>query len=85
VQSLLGGALLGQQKYAHAEPLLSAGYKGMKQCEAKIPPQFKSVRLGEALERLVQLYEATGQKDKADEWRKKLEEANAAARSAPKP
>jgi hypothetical protein len=27
-----------------------------------------------ALERLVQLYDATGQKDKADEWRQKLEE-----------
>jgi hypothetical protein len=29
----------------------------------------------EAAERLVQFYEATGKKDKADEWRKKLKEA----------
>ena len=29
-QSLLGGALLGQKKYAEAEPLLLAGYAGMK-------------------------------------------------------
>src|SRR5262249_11878259 len=29
-QSLLGGALLGQQKYAEAEPLLRQGYQGLK-------------------------------------------------------
>jgi hypothetical protein len=28
--SLLGGALLGQKKYADAEPLLVKGYEGMK-------------------------------------------------------
>ena len=48
---MLGGALLGQKKYAEAEPLLLAGYEGMKQREAKIPPEGK-VRLTEALERL---------------------------------
>jgi serine/threonine protein kinase len=77
-RSLLGGSLLGQKKYADAEPLLLAGYEGMKQREAKIPPQGK-VRLTEALERLVQLYDAWGQKDEADGWRKKLEEAKASA------
>jgi tRNA A-37 threonylcarbamoyl transferase component Bud32 len=30
-KSMLGGALLGQKKYAEAEPLLLAGYEGMKQ------------------------------------------------------
>jgi serine/threonine protein kinase/tetratricopeptide (TPR) repeat protein len=74
--ALLGEALLGQKKYAEAEPLLLAGYEGMKQREAKIPVTSK-VRLTEALERLVQLYDARGQKDKADEWRKKLEAAKA--------
>ena len=33
----------------------------------------KKARLAEALERLVQLYEATEQKEKAAEWRKKLQ------------
>ena len=56
----------------------------MKQREAKIPANGK-VRLTEALERLVQLYDATGQKDKADTWRKQLEEAKAAAKPHPKP
>ena len=37
-QSKLGGVLLGQKKYADAEPLLLQGYEGMKQREAKIPP-----------------------------------------------
>ncbi len=72
-QSLLGGALLGQKKYADAEPLLLQGYQGMKERQDKIPPQGK-VRLTEALERLVQLYEATGKKDEAAKWRKELEE-----------
>ena len=69
-RSLLGGSLLGQKKYAEAEPLLLAGYEGMKQREEKIPPQGK-VRLAEAIERLVQLYDEWGRKDTADEWRRK--------------
>ena len=72
-KSMLGGALLGQKKYAEAEPLLLAGYEGMKQREAKIPPPGK-VRLTEALERLVQLYEALEKKDEAAKWRKELGE-----------
>jgi tetratricopeptide (TPR) repeat protein len=45
-------------------------------------PQFFKYCQGltEALERLVQLYDAMGQKDKADEWRKMLEETKAAAK-----
>jgi hypothetical protein len=46
----------------------------MNEREAKIPPPYK-IRLIEALERLVQLYEATDNKDKAREWQKKLAEA----------
>jgi TolA-binding protein len=66
----LGESLHGQKKYAEAEPLLLAGYEGMKQREAKIPAERK-VRLTESLERLVQLYEATGDKTKAELWRAK--------------
>ena len=73
-KSMLGGALAGQQKYADAEPLLLAGYEGMKQREATIPPQGK-VRVREAVERLVNLYDAWGKKDEADKWRKVLEES----------
>jgi eukaryotic-like serine/threonine-protein kinase len=72
IKSMLGGALLGQKKYAQAEPLLLAGYEGMKQREAKIPPLSK-VRLADALERLVMLYDALEKKDEAARWRKELE------------
>ena len=61
-QSMLGGSLLGQKKYAEAEPLLLSGYKGMKQREAGIPPEGKP-RLSETLQRLVQLYGATDRLD----------------------
>ncbi len=61
-QSMLGGALLGQKKYAEAEPLLLAGYEGMKQRETKIPPQGK-VRVTEAEGRLAELCEATRKQD----------------------
>ena len=48
----------------------------MKKQEAKIPPQGKP-RLLEAVQRLVQLYEATGMKEEAAKWRKELEAAKA--------
>jgi hypothetical protein len=83
-KSLLGGSLLGQQKFAEAEPLLLQGYEGMKQREVKIPAGAKA-RLTEALERLVQLYDATGQKDKAEQWRKQLEQMKAAAKQPAQP
>jgi hypothetical protein len=83
-QSLLGGALLGQKKYAEAEPLLLAGYDGMKQREVQIPPQGK-FRLTEAVERLVQLYEATDRKDEAAKWKKIQEEVKEAEKPAPLP
>jgi eukaryotic-like serine/threonine-protein kinase len=82
-RSMLGAALAGQKKYTDAEPLLVEGYEGMKQREAKIPTEGK-IRLMEALESLVALYEATAQKDKAAAWRKKLEQHKADLKK-PKP
>jgi tetratricopeptide (TPR) repeat protein len=76
-KSMLGQALAGQEKFSEAEPLLLAGFEGLKGHEATIPPEFK-IRLTEALQRLVDFYAATGQAEKADEWRKKLEETKAA-------
>ena len=69
--SQLGGALLGLGRFAEAEPLLVEGYEGMKSREARIPPPSK-VRLHEAGTRLVQLYEARGNLEKANEWRNRL-------------
>jgi eukaryotic-like serine/threonine-protein kinase len=65
---MLGGSLLGQKQYAAAEPLLLAGYEGMKQRAADIP-KLGQARLSEALDRLVELYDAWGKKDEAAKWR----------------
>jgi tetratricopeptide (TPR) repeat protein len=69
--SMLGGAVLGRKKYAEAEPLLVSGYEGMKRREATIPPMGR-IRLTEALERLVQLYESWGRPREAARWRAEL-------------
>src|SRR5262249_2359444 len=82
-QSLLGASLVGQKKYIESESLLLAGYEGLKQREEKIPPQGK-VRLIEALERVVQLYDAWGKKDKADEWRRKVPVSKSAQATEPR-
>jgi eukaryotic-like serine/threonine-protein kinase len=71
-QSMLGKALVGQKKYTEAEPLFLAAYQGRKQLEATNPPQGKS-GLPEAVQSLIQLYEATSKPDEAARWRAELE------------
>jgi hypothetical protein len=79
--SALGACLLGQKKYAEAEPLLLKGYEGLRQHEERIPASFRRTRLTEALGRLVQLYDEWAKPDEAAKWRKELE----AAKAPPKP
>jgi tetratricopeptide (TPR) repeat protein len=76
-QSMLGGALLGQRRYADAEPLLLAGHRGMVEREAAIPPPGRP-RVAEAIERLMRLYEAQGNEREAATWRARLEAVHAA-------
>jgi hypothetical protein len=64
---MLGGALLGQKKYADAEPLLLTGYEGMKAHEKTIPSQ-GNTRIPEALDRLIELYTATNKPDEVRKW-----------------
>jgi non-specific serine/threonine protein kinase/serine/threonine-protein kinase len=71
-QTLLGASLSGQKKHAEAEPLLLSGYEGMKTRKQLMPVPDRAC-LTEALERLVQLYDAWGKKDEAARWRKELE------------
>jgi tetratricopeptide (TPR) repeat protein len=71
-KSLLGEALLDQGRFSEAEPLLLAGYEGMKQHAGAIPHRDRP-RLSQALERLVKLYESWGKKGEAARWRKELE------------
>jgi hypothetical protein len=70
--TLASAELLQAGKFVEAEPLLLSGYEGLKQREDKIPPN-GMVRLKEAIQRLVQLYEATGQMEKAAEMKKELD------------
>jgi hypothetical protein len=53
MRSLLGAALLGQKRYAEAEPLLVSGYNGMKDA-----PAASADRKRLALARVVLLYES---------------------------
>jgi eukaryotic-like serine/threonine-protein kinase len=71
-KSMLGGALLGRKKYADAEPLLLAGYEGMKKREKTIPPP-ANTRIPEALDRLIELYTATGKPDEVKRWQAERE------------
>jgi tetratricopeptide (TPR) repeat protein len=72
-KALLGASLLGQRNFTEAEPLLLAGYEGMKQREGKIPAAGR-IRLVEAVQRLVQLYEAWDRPEQAQAWRTRLQE-----------
>jgi tetratricopeptide (TPR) repeat protein len=80
--SVLGAALLGQKKYADAEPLLLQGYAGMKQSETGTPFGERRRLLTDAVERIVRLYEATDQPEKARAWWEKLQTKEAGPGSA---
>jgi tRNA A-37 threonylcarbamoyl transferase component Bud32 len=67
-QSLLGASLLGQARFAEAEPLLLSGYDGQLKQSPALPVD---VNLPQAADRLVQLYTAWEKPVKADEWRDK--------------
>jgi tetratricopeptide (TPR) repeat protein len=71
-QALLGASLAGQKHYAEAEPLLRAGYEGLKARQPVIPVPHRTW-LTEAVEGLVQLYDAWGKPDEAARWRAELE------------
>ena len=69
--SLLGESLLGQGRYAEAEPSVVAGYVGMKAREGRIAMPDRS-RFREAVERVVHLYEGWGRPEEAAAWKVKL-------------
>lgn len=66
-----GGALMGQGRFAEAEPLIVVGYEGMKLRQASIPPPSRG-RLAEAAVRLTRPYDAWGKPDQAREWKRRL-------------
>jgi tetratricopeptide (TPR) repeat protein len=78
----LGGALVGQAKYAEAEPLLVSGAEGLLKRADTIPAVDKE-RVTEALEQLVRHYTAWDKPAQAAEWRKKLDAWRAANPAKP--
>jgi tetratricopeptide (TPR) repeat protein len=68
VSSLLGAALMGQQKFAEAEPLLVAGYEGLRDVAGS-----PRMRLRQSIERLIAFYAAAGRPAEAAPWRARLQ------------
>jgi WD40 repeat protein/tetratricopeptide (TPR) repeat protein/tRNA A-37 threonylcarbamoyl transferase component Bud32 len=79
--NLLGRSLLGQKKFALAEPMLLKGYEGMKLREQSIPDGVKH-HLRDVLFALVQLYEETAQPERAMEWKQTLAAFDARAEAS---
>jgi serine/threonine protein kinase len=69
--SLLGGVLTERRHYAEAEPLVLAGYRGLKDRERTIPSNAKAY-VAAALSRVIQLYRAWGKADEAGRWQEEL-------------
>src|SRR5208282_2799223 len=69
IKSMLGEALLGQNRPAEAEPLLVAGYERLKQ---DIPWEVGDDRVTEAIQRLVQLATATNKPGDVKKWQAEL-------------
>jgi hypothetical protein len=69
-ESLLGASLAGQKKYPEAEPLLLGGYNGMNAHKKRMSAA-DGYHRDFALDAIVQMYLASGQPQKADEWRRK--------------
>jgi serine/threonine protein kinase len=84
-QNLLGAALAGEKNYSAAESFLVQGYQGMMEHQNEIPGN-RVKKLGDALNRLVQFYEASGRPGQAAEWKKRrIELDNAQAITNLKP
>ena len=67
-ESEVGASLIGQKKFAEAEPVLLSVYKGIEARASTIGPAHK-IRMAKAAERLVELYDATGNALQSDRWR----------------
>ena len=72
-KSRLGGALLGQRRFADAESLLLDGYEGMKQREGRIPDNIRTQMRAAALDRLVELYQTWDKPEQLAKWQPEFE------------
>ena len=70
-RSLLGTALLGQKKFAEAEPFIIDGCAGLKRRSDKIPYDERST-LPDSIQRAVDLYTEWERPVEAQKWQKRL-------------
>jgi serine/threonine protein kinase/tetratricopeptide (TPR) repeat protein len=71
-QSMLGEALLGQNKIEEAERHLLEGYQGVIARRSTIPITIRAIREREAEDRVIRFCDRWGKKDAADHWRAAL-------------
>ncbi len=81
--SMLGAALLGQQRFDDAEPLLLRGYRGMKDQLDALPPQVH-VRVTEAIDRIIELYATSNLQDELTKWTEEKESLRSVLQSSSK-
>ena len=74
----VGSLYVRQGEYAEAEPLLTEAHKGCLKRQAADRTPRDDQQLHDVLTQLVELYEKSNQQEKADEYRKKLKEHEAA-------
>jgi len=67
VESRLGTCLLGQKKYAQAEPLLLSAYNGMKAREKRAPSE-SNAALRSTIEQIIKLSDEAGGLGKGSAW-----------------
>ena len=75
---MLGNSLVGQGKYAEAEPLLISGYEAMIERQTTMSASDKS-DLQDAGQRIVQLYQNWGKPAKIAEWKQRLQASTPAS------
>jgi hypothetical protein len=71
----LGAALVGQKRYADAEPLLISAYEGINLPQQTMRTLDRESLSRKIMKRLVDLYDGWGRPDEAAKWRAKLTDA----------
>ena len=61
--------MLGQERFAEAEPLLPEAYNGLRDRAGKIPANLRAGHLTSAKKWLTDLYEAWNKPDDEKKWR----------------
>ncbi|MEM7453765.1 MAG: tetratricopeptide repeat protein [Planctomycetota bacterium] len=75
-QSMLGETIMAKGDFEGAFSTLLSGYEGLQARQSEIPEGYRTTRLVEALERLIQCCEELGKQEQAEEFRAELSRIN---------